>query len=71
MSTHHRDTIARIPLNDGSEIVVSVDTDGAADLRRWTRTGDLKFPSGKGVLIPSYAVRAVIDALKQVRRAAA
>lgn len=37
--------IARIALDDGSELVVSIDERGRTDLRLWTPTGDLKFPS--------------------------
>jgi hypothetical protein len=69
--THHRDTIARIALDNGSDLVVSIDADGDLDLRRWTPTGDLKFPSKHGVTIPAYAMHAVIDALTQARRRAA
>lgn len=37
--------IARIALDDGSELVVSIDVRGRTDLRLWKPTGDLKFPS--------------------------
>jgi hypothetical protein len=66
MSTRTR--LATIPLDNGSDLVVSLTADGDADVRLWTRTGDLKFPSKDGVSIPHYAVHAVIDALKQAKR---
>ena len=34
-----------VTLDDGSELVVSIDERGRTDLRLWTPTGDLKFPS--------------------------
>jgi hypothetical protein len=41
----HRTRLATIPLDDGTDLVVSLTTDGAADVRLWTRTGNPKFPS--------------------------
>ena len=51
-----RTAIARIPLDDDTDLVVSLDAHGDLDLRRWTQTGHLKFPSKHGVTIPHYAV---------------
>ena len=59
--------IARIALDDGSELVVSIDERGRTDLRLWTPTGDLKFPSKHGLTVSRYALREVIAALREAK----
>jgi hypothetical protein len=60
----HLTPLARIPLDDGSDLVVSLDADGAVDLREWTITGYTSMPTGKGGAIPKHAISQMIDALK-------
>jgi hypothetical protein len=67
----HRTSLAVISLDDGSDLVVSIDADGDLDLRRWTQTGDLKFPSRNGVTVPHEHLNDLIDALKAAKRRAA
>ena len=66
-----RDRLATIALDDGSDLVVSLDANGDLDLRRWTPTGDLKSPSKHGVSVPRWALGDLIDALKAAKRRAA
>ncbi len=66
----HRHAIARIPLGQ-DELVVSIDERGDLDLRIWTPSGDLRFPSKHGVSVPKWALRDLIDALQQAKRKAA
>jgi len=63
-----RDRIAVIELEDGSDLVVSIDQLGRVDVREWTQTGDLKFPSKHGVACPRSALTALIDALRKAKR---
>lgn len=58
-----RTPIARIPV-DQNELVISVDVAGMIDIRLWTETGGLKFPSKAGVSFPGHCVRDVLDALR-------
>jgi hypothetical protein len=64
----HRVRLATIPLNSDADLVVSVDSEGAIDLRIWTPSGDLKFPSKSGVTVPRWALRDLIEALKAAKR---
>ena len=64
----HRTRLATIPLDDGSDLVVSLDAHGDLDLRRWTPTGDLQFPSKNGVTVPRHVLRDLIDALRNAKR---
>ena len=61
----NRTAPARIPLDDTDLVISVVEPQGAIDLRLWTQTGGVKFPSKIGITIPRYALRAVIDALVQ------
>jgi hypothetical protein len=63
----NRVAVARIPVGQ-DELVVSIDEHDRIDLRIWTRTGDLKFPSKHGVTVPRHALRDLIDALMAARR---
>jgi hypothetical protein len=61
---HERLTLSRISLDDGNDLVVSVEHRDRVDLRLWTPSGDLKFPSKQGMSVPRYALRDLIEALK-------
>lgn len=58
-----RTPIARIPV-DQNELVISIDHAGMIDMRIWTPTGGVKFPSKHGVSFPARCVRDVLDALR-------
>jgi hypothetical protein len=60
-----RTRVATIPLDDDTDLVVSLDAQGDLDLRRWTQTGDLKFPSKHGATVPRGSVRDLIEALRE------
>jgi hypothetical protein len=56
----HRTPIARIAVDD-NELVISVGA-GAIDMRLWTPTGGIRFPSKHGMTFPAHCVREVLDA---------
>jgi hypothetical protein len=58
----HRTRIAAIPIGK-DEFVVSIDEHGRIDLRLWTMTGDMRFPSGKGFSLPRHLISDLIAAL--------
>ena len=47
-----RQVFGRMPLGAVDELVISIDEHGDIDLRRWTFTGGLRFPSKRGVTLP-------------------
>jgi hypothetical protein len=63
----HRTRLATIPL-DLDELVVSVDERDRIDIRLWTDTSGVRMPSGKGVTVPRWALRDLIEALRRARR---
>jgi len=62
-----RRAVARIPL-DRDELVISVIDGGKIDVRVWTPTGGIKFPSKNGVTFPGHCLREVLDALRSAMR---
>jgi hypothetical protein len=60
-----RERLAVIELDADTDIVVSIDQLGRIDLREWTQTGDLKFPSKHGVAVPRAVLRDLIAALSE------
>ncbi len=66
----NRLAIARIPIGQ-DELVVSVDEHDRIDIRLWTETGGVRFPSKHGVTVPRSALRDLIDAMKAAKRGAA
>ena len=65
-----RTALACIPIGQ-DELVVSLDGHGNHDLRLWTLTGDLRFPSKAGITFPRERLDEVIAALNAAKRRAA
>ena len=63
-----RDRLTTIPLDDGSDLVVSVDDLGRIDIREWRLCGYAKFPSRHGIACPRSALGKLIDALNAAKR---
>ena len=59
--------LAAIPL-DRDELVVSVDERDRIDVRLWTDTGGIRFPSKHGIAVPRHALPEIIAALELARR---
>ena len=55
--------VARIPL-DHNELVISVIDGGKIDVRMWTPTGGVRFPSKNGVTFPGQCLREALDGLR-------
>jgi hypothetical protein len=64
----HRTPLARIPLDDGSDLVVSLDERDRIEVRIWSLTGYAKMPTGNGVTLPRYALGDLIAALQSAKR---
>ena len=64
-----RQVLARVPLGAVDELVISIDEHGDIDLRRWTFTGGLRFPSKRGVTLPPSLLPDVIAALERAKAA--
>ena len=65
--TPHHERLATIELDADTDLVITVDAIGRLDLREWTKTGDLKFPSRSGVAAPRAALTALIAALRKAQ----
>lgn len=63
----HRIAIARIPV-DRDELVVSVDERDRIDIRLWTDTSGVRFPSKSGVTVERWALPDLINALQRAKR---
>jgi hypothetical protein len=66
----HRRPVARIPIGR-DELVISAAEGDRIDIRLWTDTSGVRFPSTRGVTIPQWAVRDLINALKATKQRAA
>jgi hypothetical protein len=58
-----RTRIARIPIGV-DELVVSVDDRDHVDVRLWTDTSGVRFPSKHGVTVPRHVINDLINALR-------
>jgi hypothetical protein len=62
-----RTPVARVSLGR-DELVVSLDGHGNVDLRLWTDTGGIHFPSKSGITFPRERLDDLIDALQGARK---